>query len=101
LFCKCGEWDEVADIQTAKIKVITGKSTGKVELSTIFHSKMHNNSAFFTIKCTIIVHFTFEIGGRNKKQKQIKGVAKSYIVKDDIEYGGFNVIPLWQFGLLY
>ena len=44
---------------------------------------------------------TFEIGGRNKKQKQIKGVAKSYIVKDDIEYGGFNVIPLWQFGLLY
>ncbi len=44
---------------------------------------------------------TFEIGGRNKKQKQIKDVANAYVVKDDIEYGGLNVIPLWQFGLLY
>ena len=56
------EREEVADIQTAKIKVITGKSTGKVELSTIFHSKMHNNSAFFTIKCTIIVLFIVNLG---------------------------------------
>jgi predicted AAA+ superfamily ATPase len=44
---------------------------------------------------------TFEIGGRNKKQKQIKDVANAYVVKDDIEYGGLNVVPLWQFGLLY
>ncbi|MCQ2188953.1 MAG: AAA family ATPase [Paludibacteraceae bacterium] len=44
---------------------------------------------------------TFEIGGRNKKQKQIKDVENAYIVKDDIEYGSLNIIPLWQFGLLY
>ena len=25
----------------------------------------------------------------------------SYRVKDDIEYGYLNVIPLWMFGLLY
>ena len=44
---------------------------------------------------------TFEVGGRNKKQKQIKDVSQAYVVKDDIEYGGLNIIPLWQFGLLY
>lgn len=44
---------------------------------------------------------TFEIGGRNKKQKQIKDIENAFIVKDDIEYGGLNIIPLWQFGLQY
>lgn len=44
---------------------------------------------------------TFEVGGRNKKQKQIKDVENAFVVKDDIEYGGLNIIPLWQFGLLY
>lgn len=45
--------------------------------------------------------YTFEVGGRNKKQKQIAGVENAYIVKDDIEIGYQNVIPLWAFGLLY
>lgn len=44
---------------------------------------------------------TFEVGGRNKKQKQIRGVEKAYIVKDDIEYGSHNIIPLWALGLTY
>ena len=45
--------------------------------------------------------YTFELGGRNKKQKQIKDVKDSYLVKDDIEYGSANIVPLWTFGLLY
>lgn len=44
---------------------------------------------------------TFEIGGRNKGQKQIANVDNGYIVKDDIEKGYANVVPLWAFGLLY
>lgn len=44
---------------------------------------------------------TFEVGGRNKKQKQIRYVNDAYIVKDDIENGAMNIIPLWQLGLLY
>lgn len=44
---------------------------------------------------------TFEIGGRKKGQKQISEVANGYIVKDDIESGYANVLPLWAFGLLY
>lgn len=45
--------------------------------------------------------YTFEVGGKNKGQKQIQTVDNAYIVKDDIEYGYNNVIPLWAFGLLY
>ena len=48
-----------------------------------------------------IGEYTFEVGGKNKKQKQIQGVEKAFIVKDDIEYGYMNVIPLWAFGFLY
>lgn len=45
--------------------------------------------------------YTFEIGGRNKGKRQVKDIPDSYIVKDDIEYGSGNVVPLWAFGLMY
>lgn len=45
--------------------------------------------------------FDFEIGGKNKSGKQIKTAAKGFVVKDDIETGFLNTIPLWHFGLLY
>ncbi len=49
----------------------------------------------------VIDKYTFEIGGKNKQQKQIEKDGKSFVVKDDIEYGYRNVIPLWAFGLNY
>ena len=49
----------------------------------------------------LIDDMTFEVGGKNKKQKQIQGIEKAYVVKDDIEAGYMNVIPLWQLGLSY
>ncbi|MDE5797035.1 MAG: ATP-binding protein, partial [Muribaculaceae bacterium] len=45
--------------------------------------------------------YTFEIGGKNKGQKQIKDAQQGYIVKDDIEYCYGNIIPLFLFGLTY
>lgn len=45
--------------------------------------------------------YTFEIGGRNKGNAQIPGIDKAFVVKDDIEYGFGNIIPLWHFGFLY
>ena len=45
--------------------------------------------------------YTFEVGGRKKGQRQIQNIGDAYIVKDDIEYGHLNEIPLWAFGLLY
>lgn len=44
---------------------------------------------------------TFEIGGKNKSQKQIKEADQGFVVKDDIEYKHSNVIPLFLFGLTY
>ena len=49
----------------------------------------------------IIDNTTFEIGGKNKQQGQIDKDGRSYVVKDNIEYGYLNVIPLWAFGLSY
>jgi len=45
--------------------------------------------------------YTFEIGGKNKTQRQIQNIENSYIVKDNIEIGSDNIIPLWLFGFLY
>ncbi len=44
---------------------------------------------------------TFEIGGKKKGQKQIESADEGYIVKDDIETGFGNVVPLWMFGMQY
>jgi uncharacterized protein len=48
-----------------------------------------------------IADYTFEVGGKNKGRKQIQGIDKAFIVKDNIEHGYLNTIPLWQFGLTY
>ena len=45
--------------------------------------------------------YTFEIGGKVKKSKQIEAVSNAWVVKDDIEFPIMNVLPLWMFGMLY
>lgn len=44
---------------------------------------------------------TFEVGGKNKGKKQISNADEGYVVRDDIEYGSGNVLPIWAFGLTY
>ena len=44
---------------------------------------------------------TFEVGGKNKGKRQIADASDGYVVKDDIEFGSGNTIPLWAFGLTY
>ena len=45
--------------------------------------------------------YTFEIGGKNKTDKQIQKLDNAFIVKDNIETGVNTTIPLWLFGFLY
>jgi predicted AAA+ superfamily ATPase len=45
--------------------------------------------------------YTFEIGGHKKGHKQIENISNGFVVKDDIEVGHGDVIPLWQFGFNY
>jgi hypothetical protein len=60
------------------------------------HDVFLSEVADFTIE-----NYTFEIGGKNKGKKQIAGLDKAYIVKDDIERGYMNTVPLWAFGFNY
>ena len=48
-----------------------------------------------------IEEYTFEIGGKRKNQAQVAGLENAFVVKDDIEYGYMNVVPLWHFGMNY
>ena len=43
----------------------------------------------------------FEIGGRNKGKTQVKGAENAFVVRDDIEVGYGDILPLWLFGFLY
>lgn len=43
----------------------------------------------------------FEVGGAKKGKKQIENLPEGFVVKDDIEFGHGNVIPLWHFGFNY
>ncbi len=45
--------------------------------------------------------YTLEVGGKNKKYRQIKDIANSFVVADDIEVGSGNRVPMWLFGFLY
>lgn len=70
---------------------------------TFFLSQMNVNhhvtsspSADFTID-----KYTFEVGGKSKTRRQIIDIPRSYLVKDNIEFGYQNSIPLWNFGFNY
>jgi uncharacterized protein len=70
---------------------------------TFFFNQMRlNNEVISSKKADFVINdFIFELGGKGKKQYQIENNTKSFIVKDDIEFGYRNVIPLWAFGLNY
>ncbi|MEP7321813.1 MAG: hypothetical protein ABI761_07830 [Saprospiraceae bacterium] len=44
--------------------------------------------------------FVLEVGGAGKSRAQLKNVARGIIVRDNIEFGGEGVVPLWLFGFL-
>ncbi len=45
--------------------------------------------------------YLFEVGGKNKTQKQIAGIENAFLAIDNVEYGHKNSIPLWLFGFMY
>lgn len=70
---------------------------------TFFYNQMRvqNHVLASRVSDFTIGEYTFEIGGRKKGKQQIEDVPNGFIVKDDIEYGHHNVVPLWAFGLNY
>ncbi len=63
--------------------------------------RVHHSVISSTVTDFKINDMSFEIGGKKKGQKQIETIENGFIVKDDLEYGYANIIPLWAFGLNY
>jgi predicted AAA+ superfamily ATPase len=82
-----------------------GNDTDKGNVrETFFLNQVQHQYAVFaskTVDFKVDGVYEFELGGRNKKQKQIKELQNAFLVKDDIEIGTEQNIPLWLFGFLY
>jgi predicted AAA+ superfamily ATPase len=76
---------------------------GNIRETFILNQLKKKHDVFFSIESDFYVDnkYTFEIGGKNKKRKQIQCVENSYIIADNIEYGTDRRIPIWLFGFLY
>lgn len=75
---------------------------GNIRETFFFNQMRLRNDIISSKKADFVAgDYTFEIGGKNRQQKQIKKDGKSFVVKDDIEFGYLNVIPLWAFGFNY
>jgi len=85
------------------INLSLNANLGNIRETFFLNQLSKNNSVNASKKTDFIVNekFSFEIGGKSKSQKQIKNINNAYVVKDDIEIGFNNNIPLWLFGFLY
>jgi len=83
---------------------LTGEQTdvGSVR-ETFFYNQMRVRNEVVASKASDfeIGGLTFEVGGKSKGKRQLAGIAGGYVVKDDIERGHGNIVPLWHFGLNY
>lgn len=70
---------------------------------TFFYNQMrvNHNVKSSSISDFVIDDITFEVGGRKKGKKQIENITNAFVVRDNIEMGFQNFIPLWAFGLNY
>lgn len=99
-----GKVDKVYLDNTNIIFNLVGKKSniGNLRETFFFNQTRLKNEVISSNKADFVIeNYTFEVGGKNKQQNQIEKDGKSFVVKDDIEYGYRNVIPLWAFGLNY
>lgn len=70
---------------------------------TVFYNQMRVNNEVIAAKHTdfCIGKYSFEVGGHKKGQKQLERDPNGIVVRDDIEFGHANIVPLWHFGLNY
>lgn len=70
---------------------------------TFFYNQMRVNNDVIAAKKTDfrIDDHIFEVGGAGRSQKHLEGNPNGIVVRDDIENGYANIVPLWQFGLNY
>lgn len=92
-------------LENTNLAYVLGKDTpeiGNLRETFFFNQLAVNHDVVASSKSDFhITPYTFEIGGRKKGNAQIVGIENAFVIKDDIEYGFGNTIPLWHFGFLY
>ncbi len=99
-----GKIDKVYLENTNIIYNLVGEKAdlGNIRETFFFNQMRLKNNVISSRNADFIVNnYTFEVGGKNKQQKQIEKDGKSFVVKDNIEFGYKNIIPLWTFGMNY
>lgn len=99
-----GKVDKVYLDNTNMIFNLVGDKSniGSIRETFFFNQMRLKNEVLSSAKADFVIDkYTFEVGGKNKQQHQIEQDGKTFLVKDDIEYGYRNVIPLWAFGMNY
>jgi uncharacterized protein len=89
---------------TNLVYILAGENTNKGNLRETFflnQCRVHHQIVSSNVADFQMEDKDFEIGGKNKGLKQIETAENGFLVKDDIESGFFNTIPLWHFGLMY
>lgn len=84
---------------------LTGDNTniGNIRETFFFNQVKNKHHVTYPIVGDFLVDskYLFEIGGKTKSNKQILNIENSFVVRDDIEFGSKNKLPLWLFGFLY
>jgi predicted AAA+ superfamily ATPase len=99
-----GKVNKVYLDNTNLVYILAGENANKGNIRETFfinQCRVHYQIVSSNVADFKIQDKDFEIGGKNKGLKQIKTAEKGFLVKDDIESGFFNTIPLWYFGLMY
>jgi uncharacterized protein len=78
-------------------------NTGNLRETFALNQLSVNHEVFLHEKADFLVDnkFILEIGGKNKDNKQVRGLDRSFVFVDDVEIGHHNRIPLYLLGLLY
>ena len=78
-------------------------NTGNRRETFVLNQLLHSHKVDFSEESDFFVDskYTFEVGGKNKKRKQIQEIPDSYIIADDIEFGTDRRIPIWLLGFMY
>lgn len=90
---------------TNLIELFNGENanTGSRRETFVLNQLLHSHKVDFSEERDFFVDskYTFEVGGKNKKRKQIQEIPDSYIIADDIEFGTDRRIPIWLLGFMY
>lgn len=90
---------------TNLIELFNGENanTGSRRETFVLNQLLHSHKVDFSEESDFFVDskYTFEVGGKNKKRKQIQEIPDSYIIAEDIEFGTDRRIPIWLLGFMY